>query len=151
MTYDDSDDDSPDNIPAFLPTNGQVGMNLPDDFVPSSKSDFFKLYFSETIVDAIAQFTNIYAHAHIHQRPEYRRFSDGQWQDTTRAEIYNLIALLLFQGINKLPEAKDYWCTSSLFSSNYARLMIPSYKRYKALLSNLKVVDSATEDPRDQL
>ena len=46
---------------------------------------------------------------------------------------------------------EDYWCTTSLFDGNYARTMIPSHKRFKALLSFRKVVDSANEDPNDRL
>ena len=45
---------------------------------------------------------------------------------------------------------RDFWQTS-LFDGIYAHAMIPTYLRFAALLSFLKVVDPASEDPNDRL
>ena len=126
-TYNDADVDGPAQIPPFQPNNDHEGLNLPAEFAPTNELDFFRLYFSDEIVDDIVQFTNAHAHANIPSRPLYSRHSDGHWQDTTREEIYKVIALLIHQSLSKLPEACDYWSTASLFNGNYKRNMIPSY------------------------
>ena len=95
-------------------------------------------------------YTNAYAVAHIAAKPTYAN-ANGQWTPTTRDEMYSFLALLLFQAYLKLPDMGDYWSTESLFDGNYARSMIPSRKRFKALLTFLKIVDHEQEDPDDRL
>ena len=64
--------------------------------------------------------------------------------------MYSFLALLLFQAYLKLPDKGDHWSTESLFDGNYARSMIPSRKRFKALLTFLKIVDHEKEYPDDR-
>ena len=47
----------------------------------------------------------------------------GEWTPTTREEIYSLLAVLLHQALNRLPEVKDYWYTELFFDGNYVRSM----------------------------
>ena len=125
-------------------------VNLPPGFVVDSEASVFKLFFTPEIVADIVKFTNAYADAHIDQRPSYKN-KDGLWTATTSAEMYKLLALLLHMAYLPRPELADYYKTTSLFAGGYARLMIPSHKRFKALMSFLKVVDHTTENPEDRL
>ena len=147
--YNDEDDGGLNGFPQFTPDT-EPGLNLPEDFHPTCESDFFKLFFSPDVVDSIVLYTNAYAVAHIAAKPTYAN-ANGQWTPTTRDEMYSFLALLLFQAYLKLPDMGDYWSTESLFDGNYARSMIPSRKRFKALLTFLKIVDHEQEDPDDRL
>ena len=122
--YDDLDAGGLDNLPPFNPAT-QPGFHPPDGFAPTCERDFFELFFSG-VVDNIVEFTNVYAAAHLAERSSYAE-ANGEWEQTTREEMYKLFACLLFQGFNKLPATRDYWRETSLFNGNYARLMIPSY------------------------
>ena len=144
--YNDEDDGGLNGFPQFTPDT-EPGLNLSEDFHPTCESDFFKLFFSPD-VDSIVLYTNAYAVAHIAAKPTYAN-ANGQWTPTTRDEMYSFLALLLFQAYLKLPDMGDYWSTESLFDGNYARSMIPSRKRFKALLTFLKIVDHEQEDPDD--
>ena len=138
-----------DGAPDFTP-DSQPGLHLPAGFEPTCEGDFFKLFFPPHVVDAIVEYTNAYAQANIAAKPSHAN-KDGEWTPTTRGEIYRLLAVLLYQALNRLPEVKDYWCTESLFDGNYVRSMIPSRMRFEALLCFLKVVDHEQEDPNDRL
>ena len=101
-------------------------------------------------MDHIVLFTNAYAAAHIAAKLTYAN-NNGQWTPSTRPEMYKFLALIIFMGWHPLPEMKDFWKTSSLFSGNYARLMISSYRRFQGLLCFFKVVSHTTEDANDRL
>ena len=147
--YNDVDDGGLNDFPEFTPGTAP-GLHLPDDFHPTCESDFFKLFFTAEVVDSMVQFTNAYAVANIANKPAYAN-TNGEWTPTTRVEMYRFLALLLFQAYFKLPEMEEYWSTDSLFDGNYARSMISSRTRFKALLTFLKVVDHDQEDPDDRL
>ena len=63
----------------------------------------------------------------------------------------SLLAVTIYMGIVREPQLAQYWSSSTLFHGLWARQMIPTFLRYKALLSFLHVVDPSTEDPADKL
>lgn len=67
--YDDIDDSGFVDQPAFTPNdNPDLHLPGPDLFQPNCEHDFFTLFFTEGVVDAI--FTvKIHADAHIAERP----------------------------------------------------------------------------------
>ena len=120
--YTDDDTDGPAALPVF---SSPSGIQLPENFHPTCESEFFKPYFTEQIVDSIARFTNCYAEVHLTDKPSHAN-KDKEWDAIDSAEMYKLIALLLFQSYNRLPASRDYWRTSSLFCGNNAHAIIPS-------------------------
>lgn len=99
---------------------------------------------------AITEFTNAYASAHIAQAPYYGD-KNGVWVNATTAEMYKFVATIILFGLNKLPDIEDYWSTKPLFHGNWARAIIPSRWRFKALLCFFKVVNSTAEAADDRL
>ena len=120
-SYDDADAGGFADFPPFQPA-GQHCLQIPDAVKITCENDFFKLYSTPQVVDSIVQFTNTYATTRIAEEygRSYTRRSDGQWEPTTLEEIYKFLALLIFLGVFKLPEMKDYWRTTLLFDGNYA-------------------------------
>jgi hypothetical protein len=114
--------------------------------------EFFHLFFSLEMINNICQHTNSYANEKIagetHQ--SYTN-SDGSWEETTPAEIYRLIALLIYFGLVKIGTHVDrYWSTKTLYHGLYARVILPRL-RFRALMALLHVVDPATETAGDKL
>ena len=75
----------------------------------------------------------------------------GAWVETNGTEMYNLLALLMYMGLCKLPKETDYWRTSTLYNGNWARRIIGSRDRYLALMKFLHITDPAAENPGDRL
>ena len=78
-------DPNPQSSPDFAPPN-LPGPVLPDDFSGIEEFDFFKLYFTRCLVDALVKYTNEYARHHI---PNYSAYGDknGAWVDTDSREM----------------------------------------------------------------
>ena len=72
------------------------------------------------------------------------------WVETTPAEIRNLIALLIYQGLVWVSSFKRYWSTKSLYHGLWARTVM-SRNRYSDLMSMTHIVDPAKEDKINKL
>ena len=80
----------------------------------------------------------------------YYAASDGSWTETNPEEMKRFIALLIYQGIVRVPKYEQYWSTKTLYNGLWAR-DIMSRNRSKALLAFLHVVDPYNEDANDKL
>ena len=107
----DSDDECPDQ-PEFRPAR-EPGCHFPAGFVPVKELDFFHLFVTLGIVQAIVEFTNDNAGIHILEKPSYQD-DRGAWKPTDTAEIYALLGLTTYMGIARLPHPSHYWSTSNL-------------------------------------
>ena len=118
---------------AFQPAR-EPGAHFPDRFRPVQEASFFYLFFTPAVVAAITAFTNEYAWMHIAEKKTYGdKF--GAWIETNCNEIYRLLELIIFMSLNKLPRLKDYYKITSLLHGNWARAIIPTFLRYKALMA----------------
>ena len=89
--------------------------------------EFFKLSFTEELVNNIVRHTNSYAVEHITEAT-HRSYAqaDGSWKDTTPEEIYRLIALLIYFGLVKIGiTVNRYWSTKTLYHGLWARSIMP--------------------------
>lgn len=142
------DDDTGNEIPSFEP-NREPGMHLPNDAKLTNELDFFQLFFSDEIIESIVRHTNTYAWLNIGKKPSYAA-ADGSWTETNSEEMKRFIALLIYQGIVRVPKYEQYWSTKTLYNGLWAR-DIMSRNRFKALLAFLHVVDPYNEDANDKL
>ena len=150
-SYDDPDTETND-LSAFSP-NRPSGNNLNNIHVTrnnlSKPIDFFELFFTDEITNSIVEHTNAYAYIQITKKVSYST-PQGSWKETNPAEIKNLLALMLYQGIVKASTTCRYWSTKSLYHGLWARNFM-SRSRFQTLLSMLHVVDPLQEDPTQKL
>ncbi|XP_062848170.1 piggyBac transposable element-derived protein 4-like [Trichomycterus rosablanca] len=152
-SYADVDTEAPEPIP-FNPSR-PVGIDLGSVHraVRSATStlreiDFFKLFFTYTIVAEICQFTNSKGWELVLNRPSYANHH-GAWEEVTPDEFYRFLGLLIYMGFTSLHSIHRYWGTKSLQGS-WAKLFM-SRDRFKELMAALHVVDPATENNLDRL
>jgi len=99
--------------------------------------DYFRLLFTDSIVDNIVEQTNLYA---TQPKPQIVRSSTGtrvhktlptqNWSPTTKAEIEAFIGMSILVAIHKLPELQHYWFSDPLLSVPTISNVMPS-KRLK--------------------
>jgi len=77
--------------------------------------EYFNLYFTDEIMDAIVMETNRRAQQLIQAVAATRRTGLNNWIDTTRDELRVLFALFVYQGIIHKPEVAMYWSTKPLW------------------------------------
>jgi hypothetical protein len=111
--------------------------------------EFFHLFFTTEMINAIVTHTNSYAYIRIAEgsHASYTN-SDGSWQETTSDEI---IAILIYFGLVKVESDFDkYWSTQSIYHGLWARRIL-SRDRFRALMAFLHVVDPCEETPANKL
>ena len=151
-SYDDPD--VRNTLPPFKPRR-QPGIHFGRMVLReklTTELEFFKLFFTTEIVTSIATHTNTYAFVKIAEGGylSYTK-SDGSWEETSAAEIYKLVALMIYFGLVKVSsDIQKYWSTKSLYHGLWAR-GIMSRDRFKALMGFLHVVDPGNETPGDKL
>ena len=111
--------------------------------------DFFQLFFTFEIVSSIADNTNIYGWLNILNKPTYST-GDGSWIETSPAEIYRFIGLIIYMGFVQVPSFSRYWSTTPPYVGLWARQFM-SRDRFKALLGMIHVSDPSTDQPGDRL
>ena len=90
-------------------------VNKTGSFSPSRQSlrtkntalDFFSLYFDQQLIKKIVRHKNEYAHITIMNKSTYAD-KDGTWVETSPAEIRNLIAILIYQGLAQVSNIRRY-------------------------------------------
>ena len=116
-SYDD--EDTPNSLPKFQP-NRPPGPYLPQQLKSSKELDFFQLFFTDEIISSIVKHTNTYAWANITKKKTYAK-KDGSWTETTPSEMKKFIALLIYQGLVRVPEYELCWSTKTLYHGLWSR------------------------------
>lgn len=148
FTYEDKD--TLNTLPNFTPSRPpgpQIHQVLRNQM--SNAEDFFLLFFSNEMIETICENINKYAWLNIHKKPYYGD-KNGAWIETNPDEMKKLIALLLYQGMVKVPTLERYWSQKSLYHGLWAREFM-SRDRFKALLAFLHIVDPSNEKENDKL
>ena len=132
--------------PGFTPERErerEPGAHFPDNFQPTREIDFFSLFFTQTVIQSIVNFTNIYAAMHILDRKCYSR-PDGSWEHTTPGEIKRLLGLCIYFGLVQVGDFQAYWGTAPPYHGLWARRFLTK-RHFLALLSFFHVVSPNQE------
>ena len=116
----------------------------------ANELSFFLLIFTNELIEMICSFTNKYAYAHIGSNKSYQTVS-GDWVEVTPIEFKKFLACLIFMGIVDLKRQDLYWSTESLYSGSWARRLIHSRTRFRALMAFFRGNDPDAEDQKDKL
>ncbi|XP_035219647.1 piggyBac transposable element-derived protein 4-like [Stegodyphus dumicola] len=103
------DDDVPFMIyfTTFPRTPGpQISENLTEPI------DFFKLYFTDVLIDGIVKETNEYAKRKIGQKHLSKRSIWHSWEDVTHEEFLAFLGVILNMGTMPLADIQEYWSTN---------------------------------------
>ena len=76
-----------------------------------SASDFFKLFFTDSVVQDISEEINRYARDKISSQDLKECSRLKKWTSTDPSEVYRFFGVLLNMGIVKLPTIQSYWST----------------------------------------
>ncbi|KAH8038374.1 hypothetical protein HPB51_001488 [Rhipicephalus microplus] len=101
--------------------------------------DFFLLFFTTEVLQALCDNTNKYAWMRILDRQTYAR-RDGSWEEVMPLEMLRFIGLIIYMGVVDVLRLHMYWRTTGIFSS----LLPPNIMRrdgFFALLAFLSVGD----------
>ena len=120
----------------------------------AKESDYFRLLFTDSIVDNIVEQTNLYA---TQPKPQIIRSSTGtrvhktlptqNWVPTTKGEIEAFIGMSILMAIHQLPEMQHYWSSDPMLSVPAISNVMTS-KRFKKITESIHVNNNANNLPR---
>ncbi|XP_014478485.1 PREDICTED: piggyBac transposable element-derived protein 4-like [Dinoponera quadriceps] len=88
-----------------------VGPQISQDI--TRPLDFFKLYFTDILIDQIVKTTNEYAQMKIREKQLANNSIWHSWIDVTREEFMAFIGVILNMGTMPLASISEYWTTRS--------------------------------------
>ncbi|XP_056392685.1 piggyBac transposable element-derived protein 4-like [Hyla sarda] len=97
-------------IPNFTATPG-----IHVDTTGFREIHFFKLFFSDDLINLIVAETNLYAEQFIARNPSKYYAKPHKWTPTDATEMYKFWGLLLNMGLCKKPTIRSYWVTDILY------------------------------------
>ena len=119
------------NSGRYPPFLGNEGPTNDLDPTQSNAFDYLQLVWPSSLCSLLATETNRYA--------LQRRVSN--WVNTTTAEIWTFLGIILLMGIHKLPRINNYWSRDKFMGISVLHQYMTS-TRFWALWSNLHVVDN---------
>ena len=120
------------------PFNSPVG---PKVAIPESPSDTFELLFTPTLLDDIAEQSNVYAKEVMGDE----KFNS--WPKITREELKAYLGFCVLMGINHLPALDDYWSKDPMYHYSPIADRI-TRDRFRDISRYLHFVENATLTPR---
>jgi hypothetical protein len=147
----DHDDGPPHVLPLFKPER-PPGAYLPDTNTREARRQYmtplniFQLFFTETIIQQLCQFTNENAAAVGPSKPSMFK----NWKNLESDEFNRFIGLLMYMGLVQAPNVTFYWCNKSLCNGLWARSFMQHF-RFLQIMCFLKVSDRKTEKAGDKL
>lgn len=93
--------------------------------VTKTPFDFFSLFITSAMFSIFVAATNAYGAV---------KYSTS-WEDVTVRDLYKVLALLLYMGVNKLPDQEMYWGSDPLFRYDWIRKMM-SRARFQQIWSS---------------
>jgi len=111
--------------------------------------EVFNLFFDDKFIDDICEYTNMY-HRENRTARDRRGSHQKKWKKPDIVEMRAFLGLLLFTGIVKKPNIKDYWSESILFGTP-GIAQIFSRDQFLDIRKSLHFVDEKKCDKQDFL
>ena len=117
-----------------------------------SDYDFFKILFSNEILQIISTETNRYAEQILKLRPDEngKRKHSPEWKETSPDEIELFLGAILLMGHIHKDKIHDYWSTNELIETPMFRKIMPR-DRFISILKFLHFADNDGKPSKNSL
>ena len=118
---------------------------LPADATPL---DFFKLYFTDAVVNLLVDETNRFAQQYIAANVIPPHSAVNDWQPTDQNEMFSFLGLCVLMGIVYKPRLNMYWSSDLIYKTNiFGETM--ARDRFLLILRFLHFANNENIDPTD--
>ena len=98
-----------------------------------SPIEVFNLFFSPEIYDDFVEYTNLYGNTKL-------RTKSLRWSDIDIADLRNLFGVILYMGLVRLPDLKNYWSQNTMYRNDFVSKVFSKH-RFRQIYSALHVED----------
>lgn len=133
----------------ILPFTGNPGITCDADQL-NNAYDYFKLIFTDDIINLICKETNRYAEQVLELKPESsgKRKHSPEWIETNPTEMEKFFGLILLMGHIEKDSIRDYWTTDKFLETPIFR-KIMSRDRFLSILKYLHFSNNHEKPRRD--
>ena len=143
-------DETSGNFPNSKPVFKAKSGLLKDLYELHHPEEFFYLFFDDPFIENICRFTDMYHRKSQENNKRRRESHQKNWKKPDVVEMKAFLGLLLFTGIVKKPDIKDYWTESLLFGTpGFANIF--SRDHFLAIKRALHFVDEREANKDDPL
>ena len=113
--------------------------------------DFFQLFVTDDMLEAIVEQTNLFAQQYIDSHELSRRSRVQQWAKSPHdvVELKKFLALIIIMGLISYPSIEDYWVTSWPFATPTFSSILKR-DRFSLLMRFLHLNDSSKYIPKGE-
>nr|CAH7758956.1 unnamed protein product [Callosobruchus chinensis] len=109
--------------------------------------DFYRLFLTDEILELITEQTNIYANQKANNKDPSRKSKSKPWVPTlptNTEEIKTFFGIIIWMGLLKLPQLRDYWAQNFLYENNMKKIMSRNslsnfYRRFISTIMKLSI------------
>ena len=115
-----------------------------------SPVDVYKLFVDDEFINLVVAQTNLYAQQDIAKRLPSSSSRLQKWVPTNAVEMRKFLGLIMYMGLCRFGEIRDFWHSCELYTQNLAPKTM-SRNRFQILLQSLHFEDNSKLDKNDQL
>lgn len=137
------------DTPIIYPFTGKTGIKF-DEEEFQNELDYFKLFFSDKLLQVLTDETNRYATQFYALRPvlSSKKSHSTEWTPTCPKEIIKFLGLILLMGHVEKDSIQEYWSTDELVETPIFRKVMPR-DRFKMILKFLHFSNNSDKLNRD--
>lgn len=118
--------------------------------------DFYLLFIDDFIQDILVEETNKYAEQKVVEAIIDESITKHSllniWKPTSKGELLRFLALIIWMGLDKKPELRDYWSTKNiLYVNEVSKICGISRNRFELLLHFFHISDNQLAPANDRL
>ena len=111
---------------------------------------YYKLFVDDEFINLVVAQTNLYAQQDIAKRLPSSSSRLQKWVPTNAVEMRKFLGLIMYMGLCRFGEIRDYWRSCELYTQNLAPKTM-SRNRFQILLRSLHFEDNSKLDKNDRL
>ena len=142
----ESDEGSSDEgIPQY-----RLNSGCTQDMTNKTPIDFFQLFVTDDILEAIVEQTNLFAQQYIDSHELSRRSRVQQWAKSPHdvVELKKFLALIIIMGLISYPSIEDYWVSWPFATPTFSSIL--KCDRFSLLMRFLHLNDSSKYIPKGE-
>lgn len=133
----------------FSETKPGVNEDILSNFKEKKEVDFYKIFVSDDLINYMVSETNRYAQHMKSQANTLPHARIKSWYDTTYDEMKIFLAALLWMGIVRLPQVRDYWSKNDIYTTRINSIL--SRNRFEILVRTWHFCDNSNPPENDRL
>lgn len=133
----------------FSEPEAGVSKDVMENFKEKKELDFYKIFVTDDLLNYMVTETNRYAQQMKSQNNNSRHARIKSWHDTTYDEMKFFLATIMWMGLVRLPQVRNYWSKNNIYTNKINSIL--SRNRFEILVRVWHFCDNSNPPENDRL